>query len=81
MAGVGETGSSSFERAVLGRTGVEVGCLGLAVDYGAPGTVLQWVLERGVDYIFWGSRRRDPFSATLKRLRAQRERLVLVIQS
>ncbi len=77
MASVGEPGSSSFERAVLGRTGVEVGGLGLAVDYGALGTVL----ERGVDYVFWGSRRRDPFGTMHKRLRAQRERLVRVIQS
>jgi aryl-alcohol dehydrogenase-like predicted oxidoreductase len=34
-----------------------------------------------VDYIFWGSRRRDSFGEALKSLRQQRERFVLVIQS
>jgi aryl-alcohol dehydrogenase-like predicted oxidoreductase len=34
-----------------------------------------------VNYIFWGSRRSDSFGAALKRLRPQRERFVLVIQS
>jgi aryl-alcohol dehydrogenase-like predicted oxidoreductase len=34
-----------------------------------------------VDYIYWGSRRQDSFGAALRRLRPQRERFVLVIQS
>ena len=34
-----------------------------------------------MNYIFWGSRRRDSFGAALKRLRGQRERIALVIES
>jgi aryl-alcohol dehydrogenase-like predicted oxidoreductase len=75
------TRSVAFMRAVLGRTGLEVGRLGLASGYGVPGTALEWAFERGVNYIFWGSRRSDSFGAALKRLRAQRERFVLVIES
>ena len=76
-----ETRSVSFERTLLGRTGLEVGRLGIASGYGAPGTALESAFERGVDYIFWGSRRGESFGAALKRLRTQRERFTLVIQS
>jgi len=81
MALMAETHPLSFARTVLGRTGLEVGRLGLASGYGVPGTALEWAFERGVNYIFWGSRRGDSFGAALKRLRPQRERIVLVIES
>jgi aryl-alcohol dehydrogenase-like predicted oxidoreductase len=81
MAIMAETQSVGFERALLGRTGLEVGRLGVASGYGAPGTALELAFERGVNYIFWGSRRGESFGAALKRLRPQRERFVLVIQS
>jgi aryl-alcohol dehydrogenase-like predicted oxidoreductase len=81
MALMVETHSVSFARTVLGRTGLEVGRLGVASGYGVPGTALEWAFERGVNYIFWGSRRSDSFGAALKRLRPQRERIVLVIES
>ena len=35
----------------------------------------------GVNYIYWGSRRRASFGEGLKRLRPQRDQFVLVIQS
>jgi aryl-alcohol dehydrogenase-like predicted oxidoreductase len=76
-----ETHPVSFTRTTLGRTGLEVGRLGVASGYGVPGTSLEWAFERGVNYFFWGSRRSDSFGAALKRLRTQRERFVLVIQS
>jgi aryl-alcohol dehydrogenase-like predicted oxidoreductase len=78
---MGDTGSDSFKRTQLGRTGIEVGRLGAAAGYGVPGPALEWAFERGVDYMFWGSRRRDSFGTALKNLRRQRERFVLVIQS
>lgn len=81
MALMVEPYSGSFARTLLGRTGLEVGRLGVASGYGVPGTALEWAFERGVNYIFWGSRRGDSFGAALKRLRAQRERFVLVIES
>jgi aryl-alcohol dehydrogenase-like predicted oxidoreductase len=81
MAIMAETRSVSFERTLLGRTGLEVGRLGVASGYGAPGTALESAFERGVNYIFWGTRRGDSFGAALKRLRTQRERFVLVLES
>lgn len=73
--------SGSFERRILGRTGLEVGRLGIAASYGVPGDALERAFERGVNYIYWGSRRRASFGEGLKRLRPQRDRFVLVIQS
>ena len=81
MTVAAEAQARSDERARLGRTGRTVGRLGVAASYGVPGTALERAFERGVDYIFWGSRRTDSFGAALKRLRAQRERMVLVIES
>jgi predicted aldo/keto reductase-like oxidoreductase len=76
-----DTHTVSFERTQLGRTGLSVGRLGISASYGVPGEALERAFDRGVDYIYWGSRRTDSFGAGLKRLRTQRERFALVIQS
>jgi aryl-alcohol dehydrogenase-like predicted oxidoreductase len=76
-----EAQSGNFERRVLGRTGVEVGRLGISSSYGIPGDALERAFERGVNYIYWGSRRLASFGEGLKRLRPQRDRFTLVIQS
>ncbi len=78
MAG---TATISFERTLLGRTGLKVGRLGVSASYGVPGEAIERAFERGVNYFFWGSRRTEAFGAALKRLRTQRERFVLVMQS
>lgn len=71
----------SFARRILGRTSLEVGRLGISSSYGIPGDALERAFERGVNYIYWGSRRTASFGEGLKRLRSQRDKLVLVIQS
>jgi aryl-alcohol dehydrogenase-like predicted oxidoreductase len=76
-----ETQSGNFERRLLGRTGLKVGRLGISASYGVPGDALERAFERGVNYIYWGSRRLASFGEGLKRLRPQRDRFVLVIQS
>jgi aryl-alcohol dehydrogenase-like predicted oxidoreductase len=73
--------SNTFERKTLGRTGVKVGRLGIASSYGVPGDALERAFERGVNYIYWGSRRRASFGEGLKRLKPQRDKFLLVIQS
>ena len=73
--------SDNSERRVLGRTGLEVGRLGISASYGVPGDALERAFERGVNYIYWGSRRLASFGEGLKRLGPQRDRFVLVIQS
>ena len=76
-----ETPSTSSARSILGRTGLEVGRLGIASSYGVPGGALEKALERGVNYFYWGSQRRRHFGEGLVRLKPQRDRFVLVIQS
>jgi aryl-alcohol dehydrogenase-like predicted oxidoreductase len=76
-----ETASRNFERAPLGRTGLEVGRLGISASYGVPGEAVERAFDRGVNYIYWGSRRTESFGAALRRLSPRRDRFVLVIQS
>jgi aryl-alcohol dehydrogenase-like predicted oxidoreductase len=71
----------SFERAILGRTGREVGRLGLASSYGAPATAVEQAFDQGVNYFYWGSLRRNPFGEGLRNLAPHRERFLLVLQS
>jgi aryl-alcohol dehydrogenase-like predicted oxidoreductase len=76
-----ETPLRSFERTLLGHTGREVGRLGIGASYGVPGEAVERAFERGANYIYWGSGRTETFGAALRRLRPQRDRFVLVIQS
>jgi len=76
-----ESQSRGFEQRVLGRTGREVSRLGLAASYGVPGAAVERAFERGLNYLYWGSRRTDTFATGLRNLRPHRERMVLVVQS
>ena len=75
------TQSGGFERRMLGRTGREVSRLGVAASYGVPGAAVESAFERGLNYLYWGSRRTDAFCTALRNLRLHRERMVLVVQS
>ncbi len=71
----------SFERAILGRTGIEVCRLGLASSYGAPASAVEQAFEHGVNYFYWGSIRRNSFGDGLRALAPRRDRFLLVTQS
>ncbi|HSA95544.1 MAG TPA: aldo/keto reductase [Acidobacteriota bacterium] len=43
------------EPAVLGRTGLKVGRLGIASGYGAPAAAVEEAFERGSNYFTWGT--------------------------
>ncbi len=70
-----------FDRAVLGRTGREVGRLGVSASYGVPTKALETAFERGATYLYWGSRRTGAFAEALKNLAPQRDRMFLLVQS
>jgi len=76
-----QTPTTSFERRTLGRTGLQVGRLGIGSSYGVPGGALEKAFELGCNYFYWGSQRLTRFGEGLTRLKPQRERLVLVVQS
>jgi aryl-alcohol dehydrogenase-like predicted oxidoreductase len=71
----------SFDRAILGRTAMEVCRLGLASSYGAPASAVEQAFDHGVNYFYWGSLRRDKFGDGLRALAPRRDRLLLVTQS
>lgn len=74
-------GMGSFERAVLGRTGIEVGRLGVASSFGVPAAALERAFDEGVNYFYWGTYRRRAFAEGLRNLAPQRQRFLLVVQS
>lgn len=76
-----ETQFGGFERRVLGRTGRQVSRLGIAASYGVPAAAVESAFERGLNYLFWGSRRTDAFCTALRNLRPHREPMVLVVES
>lgn len=75
--------TGTFEQpAVLGRSGLAAGRLGLAAGYGVPAASVEKAFERGVNYLYWGSLRRSGFGTALRHLaRGHRERMILVLQS
>ena len=71
----------TFDRTILGSTGLRVGRLGVAASYGVPAPAVERAFEHGVNYLYWGSRRSAAFAEAIRNLSSQRDRLVLIIQS
>lgn len=74
---------TEFERAVLGRTGLEVFRLGISASYGLGAAGVEAAVEAGVDYVYWGSMRKRSFGEGVRNLlgRGHRDRMKIVVQS
>jgi len=71
-----------WQKRALGRSGIEVSRLGLGSSYGVSGKDVDRAIERGVNYLYWGSRRRDDFGKAITRAaRRDRDRLCVVVQT
>ncbi len=69
-------------RTLLGRTGLSVSKIGLASSYGLDEDGVLEGFDRGINYFYWGSARRDSFGRGVKRLAARaRSEIVTVVQS
>ena len=68
---------------ILGKTGLKVGPLGVASSYGAPTNAFEEAFERGCNYFYWGSQRKDSMRQAIKNICGQgkRDDLIIVIQS
>lgn len=76
------TGSQSFCTRTLGRTGLTVGPLGVAASFGAGDDAVEFALDHGCNYLYWGSRRRNGFGRGLHHAcQKRRHDVVLVIQT
>lgn len=53
----------------------------MAAGYGVPAAAVEMAFERGINYLYWGSIRRDGFGQALRNLKSKREQFVLVLQS
>ena len=72
----------TFERRTLGRTGIEVGPVGVAAGYGVGEGGVAEAYERGCRYFYWGSIRRKSYGRGLADLcRKDRDGIVVVLQS
>jgi len=73
---------SWWQPRALGRSGISVSRLGLGSSYGLSGRDVERAVERGVNYLYWGSRRRDDFGDGIARAaRRDRDKLCIVVQS
>jgi predicted aldo/keto reductase-like oxidoreductase len=70
------------EPVVLGRSGLRVPRMGIGADSGIPCPALEWAFERGVNYFYWGSRRRPGMAEAIRRLAPRhRDEMVIALQS
>jgi len=71
------------EPRVLGRTRLKVGRLGVAASYGAPTAAFETAFEKGCNYFYWGSMRKDGMGRAIRNIcgRGGRDDLVIVLQS
>src|SRR5690349_11155796 len=71
----------AFKR-VWGRSGLHVGPIGLGSSYGAPCDAYEEAFERGCNYFYWGSFRRDGMAQAIRKIApTKREQIVVALQS
>jgi len=72
----------NWNRVPFGATGLNVMPLGLGSSFGVGGTDLERAFERGINYFYWGSRRRPAFGEGMRAIGARkRDDAVFVIQT
>jgi len=66
----------------LGETGLRVSRLGIGSSFTGDPAFIEEAVERGVNYLYWGSIRRPAFGRAIRNVaRRGRERVVLTVQS
>ena len=70
------------ERTTLGASGLQVGKMGIGADAGISAPALEWAFERGINYFYWGSRRRPGMKEAIRRLaQTRRDQMVIALQT
>ena len=64
---------------ILGRTGIKVARLGVAAGYGAPASAFEEAFDKGCNYFYWGSLRKDNMRRAIENICGQGKRDALVI--
>ncbi len=72
----------SWERVSFGSMDKRVTPLGLGSGYGLEARDVERAVERGLNFIYWGSQRRPSYAEAIRNLGpSRRENLVLVVQT
>jgi aryl-alcohol dehydrogenase-like predicted oxidoreductase len=70
------------EHTSLGASGLEAGKMGIGADAGISARALEWAFERGINYFYWGSRRRPGMKEAIRKLaRSRREKMIIALQT
>jgi aryl-alcohol dehydrogenase-like predicted oxidoreductase len=71
-----------WDKVSFGSTGLAVSRLAVASSYGVGESDVRRAFDRGINFLFWGSRRRAGFGRAIRSIaRTRREDMVLAIQS
>lgn len=71
-----------WKKVRFGATGLMVSRLGLGSSYGLSGKEVERAYERGINFMFWGLRRRADFGSGIRNIAARdREGVVIAVQS
>jgi predicted aldo/keto reductase-like oxidoreductase len=72
-----------FNPTHLGKTGLNVGRLGVSASYGAPAEAFEEAFEKGCNYFYWGSKRKSGMRQAIINIcrKGKRDELVVLIQS
>jgi aryl-alcohol dehydrogenase-like predicted oxidoreductase len=74
--------SDFHDKVTLGRSNLRVSRLGLGSSFSAPTAAYEEAFERGVNYFYWGSLRRNFMGEAIRHLAPKyRDQLVIVLQS
>lgn len=72
----------SWQRVPFGSTNIQVTPLGLGSAYGVAARDVERAVDRGINYLYWGSRRFPTFAEGVRNIgSSRRDGLVLVVQS
>lgn len=70
------------ERVAFGATGLRVSRLGIGSSFTGDAAFIEEAVDRGVNYLYWGSIRRPAFGRAIRHVaRRNRDDVVLVVQS
>lgn len=74
--------SFGWDKITLGRSGLRTSRIGIGTSSGLSPRDVEEALERGINYLYWGSVRKKAFGEAIRHVgKTRREELVVVVQS
>lgn len=74
--------SFGWEQTTLGRSGLRVSRIGIGSSFGLSTRDVEEAVDRGINYLYWGSIRQKPFGEAIRHVaKRRREDVVVVVQS